>query len=235
MSIFSTVKLESQLAAIFYFNNLRFENIEFTSKGYLFEFSHQFPTNVTINSSTFTNIKSGSILVTSSNLKNTAMTTNVLIQNSIIDHIGQDSTSFINVNEGGRLFISSCSFTNMYTFQDGAVISAGFQKTMTVIYDSVFQNNTSKNGGVLNVVDESVIKCYNCTLSNNFALTSGVINVGQNGQFEFYNSKIFNNYANNNPVSLIFNTALDSVFDNTEIYGNRGLKNSEIVIEFGGI
>ena len=103
-----------------------------------------------------------------------------------------------------------------------------------MIQDSNFQNNTAKNGGVFSASEESVIKCYNCVINENFALTSGVINVGQNGQFEFYASRIFNNYANNNPVSLIFITALDSVFDFTEIYGNKGLKKSEIVNEFGG-
>ena len=122
----------------------------------------------------------------------------------------------------------------MYTFRDGAVISAGLQKTITVISNSIFQYNTAKNGAVFSVSKESVIKCYNCLFTNNFAKTSGVINVGQDGQFEFYSSKIFNNYANNNPVALLFNTALDSVFDNTEIFGNRGLKRSEIIAELGG-
>lgn len=49
----------------------------------------------------------------------------------------------------------------MYTYRDGAVISGGFQKTVTVIHDSVFQNNTAKKGGVFNVADQSVIKCFN--------------------------------------------------------------------------
>jgi len=127
MSLLSTTGLEYDVGVVFSYNNLTFDSIEFTTKGYLMELSHQLPSNVTINSSTFTNIKSGSILIVSSNLQNTVLTTNVLINDSKIDNIGQESTSFIDVNEGGRLFISSCNFTNMYTLRDGSVISAGLK------------------------------------------------------------------------------------------------------------
>ena len=233
MSILSTADLEFNVGLEFSFSNLSFDNIEFTSKGYLMELSHQLPTNLTISDSSFTNIQAGSILIVSSNLQNTQLTSNVHILNSEMNYIGEKSTSFINLKEGGRLFINSCNFTNLHTLRNGAVISAGFQKTKTVIYDSIFQNNTAKDGGVFSITEESVIKCYNCTLNNNFAITSGVVNVGQSGQSEFYGSRIFNNYANNNPVSLIFNTALDSIYDHTEVYSNRGLKRSEIITEFG--
>jgi len=106
MSIISLKKLESQLGLVFIFNNLWFDNIEFVSKGHLMELSQQFPVNVTIYDSTFTNIKSGSILIASSNLQNTVLTTNVNILNSTADNIGQVSSSFIEIKEGGRLVIN---------------------------------------------------------------------------------------------------------------------------------
>ena len=158
MSILSTADLEFDVGLEFSFINLSFDNIKFTTKGYLMKLSHQLPTNLTISDSSFTNIQAGSILIISSNLRNTLLTTNVHILNSKMNNIGQESTSFIDIKKGGRLFIYSCNFTNIHTLQDGAVIAAGFQKTVTVIYDSLFQNNTAKNGGVFSTSEESVIK-----------------------------------------------------------------------------
>ena len=106
MSIISLKKLESQLGLLFIFNNLRFDNIEFASRGYLMELSQQLPVNLTIYDSTFTNIRSGSILVASSHLQNTVLTTNVDILNSTADNIGQVSSSFIEIKEGGRLVVN---------------------------------------------------------------------------------------------------------------------------------
>ena len=226
--------LAYDLDIIFTFKQLDFKDIVFKSKGYLMKFGQQFPNNVTISDSIFKNISHGSILITSSNLQNDNLLTHVNFINIAVDTVEEDSNSFIDVKEGGRVYISSSNFTSMYSFQSGGVISGGTKETITVFEDSTFMNNAAFRGGVFHIEEESVIKCYNCTITENFAITSGVVNVFQNGKFEFYDSQIFNNYAHNNPVSQLLESALTSIIDRCEIYNNEDLDQAQLDTEFNG-
>ena len=67
--------------------------------------------------------------------------------------------------------------------------------------------------------------------TNNFASISGVIRVADNGYFEIYDSQIYNNYASQSPISELFNSAFESVIDNTTIYRNEALSYDEILSE----
>ena len=222
------------LDIVFTFKQLNFKGITFKSQGYLLNLGQQFPNNVTISDSTFKNISHGSILVTSSNLQNNVLLTHVNFINITVDDIEEDSTSFIEVKEGGRVHISSSKFINMHCFQTGGVIFGGSKATITIIRNSVFKNNVAVSGAVFQIEQESIIKCYNCTITENFALTSGVANVFQNGKFEFYDSQIYSNYAHNNPVSQLLESALTSIIDHCQIYQNVNLDKAQLDIEFNG-
>ena len=143
---------------IFSFNNLTFENIEFTTSGKILDFGHQLPKNLTISNSKFSNLKYGRITVQSSNLQSSDLKTYVDISNTVFDDIQQSSFSFINVLEGSVLHISNCSFTNMFSYSKGSVLTGGYRDSLTIISDSRFQNNTALKGGVLNVNEKSGVK-----------------------------------------------------------------------------
>ena len=234
-SILKTDGIEHDLNIVISYNNVSFTNIFFATTGFLFELDHQLPTNLTISNSSFKNVKQGNIKITSSNLQNTALLTSVHMLNVTVDNVQQDSQSFINVEEGGRLFISGSQFSNMYIYSDGGVISGGPKGTIITITNSLFQNNSAQNGGVFDAKEESVIKCYYCNITQNFGITSGVVNVAQNGYFEFYDSNIYNNYANSNPVSQLFDSAPISIISNCKIYQNQALTKSQINTEFNTI
>jgi len=230
-TMFTTEGLSYDINVIFSFSNLTYENIEFDTKGILFNLRHQLQSNLTISNSKFKNIKNGYICIESTNKQNTEILTNVVFINSEFDNIEQSSVSLIETEEGSRLFISHCSFSNIFSLSDGSVLTGGYRDTITIISDSTFNNNSAVNGGVINVQDGSVFKWFNWTISDNFAITSGVINVIQNGAFEFYQSFIFNNYAHNNPVSQLFDSPTESIISNTQIHNNVYISTSEIQTE----
>ena len=142
----------------FQFINITLIDIEYATRGFLGNLKHQLPTNLTLRDSHFINIKNGYMNFQSSNLQNTALTTNIVIINSEFDNIQEGSTSLIEVGEGSRLYISNCSFKNIHSFSDGSVLTGGYQNTVTSISDSTFNNNSAVSGGVLNIKDRSIVK-----------------------------------------------------------------------------
>ncbi|CAI2378198.1 unnamed protein product [Moneuplotes crassus] len=231
-SIIKTEGIEYNLDLSLNFDNLSFSEILFNSRGNLLDLDQQLPTNLTISNSRFTNIQQGIINIASSNIENTALLTNVYLKNISASQIQQNEASFLNVLQGGRLHISDSSFTGMYTYQDGSVLTGGSSSTITMIHNSTFQNNYALNGGVFNVKEQSTIKLYSCNITDNFAITSGVINVVSNGQFKIYDSYIYNNYANVNPVSQLLDTAKMSLTSNTKIYSNNVFSKANLTLEF---
>ena len=118
------------------------------------------------------------------------------------------------------------------SLSEGAVISSNVRQTMTLITDTDFVNNTALQGGVFNIKDESLIKCYNCVFVSNFASASGVVRVIDNGYYEIYDSQMSFNFACQSPISELFDSAFLSVIDNTTISFNDVLTYDEILIEF---
>ena len=80
------------------------------------------------------------------------------INDTVFDNINDKFNSFISINQGGQLEINNCSFTNIVSYRDGAVIKAGARQTVTLISDTSFVNNSAIQGGVLSVQEESAIK-----------------------------------------------------------------------------
>ena len=213
-------------------SDIMFSNISFLTTGTLIECKQQLPTYLTIINSQFTDLTAAKLVVKSLNTQSTNLTTLVQINDTIFNSIDDRFNSFINVNEGGQLEINNWTFTNIVSYQDGAVINAGARQTTTIITESTFMNNTAIQGSVFSIQDESVIKWYSCTFSNNFASVSGIVRVAENGYFEIYSSQIYNNYASQSPISELLDNAVTSVIDNTRIHSNEALTNDEIVNEF---
>ena len=126
--------------------------------GTLIECKHQLPTYLTITNSQFTDLSAALILIESSNTQDSNLTTLVQINNTVFDNIDEKFNSFISINQGGQLEINNCSFTNIVSYRDGAVIKAGTRQTVTLITDTKFFNNSAIQGGVFSIEEESVIK-----------------------------------------------------------------------------
>ena len=117
------------------------------------------------------------------------------------------------------------------SLSEGAVINAGTRQTVTLVTNTDFINNTAIKGGVLNVEDESVVKCVDCVFANNFASVSGVARVIENGHYEIYSSQIYKSYASQSPISEMFDSVFASVIGNTTMYNNIALTEQEIIKE----
>lgn len=133
--LFGTFRIEYDLDIQISYNNISFDGISFENTGYLFEFNHQLPKNLTLSNSVFSDIQQGVINIASSNSEDTSLMTNVFLDNLTVSGIQANLASFINIEQGGRLHISNSSFTNMYSLQDGGVLTAGFTDTITEIHD----------------------------------------------------------------------------------------------------
>ncbi|CAI2370008.1 unnamed protein product [Moneuplotes crassus] len=231
-SLIKLNQLHSSSQVEFFFEDLTFSNIKFTTIGYLLKLDHHLPANLTLKNCVFSKISNGIILITNPRKNDKDIFTHVDMYNVTVDNVQQSKSSFILVREEAKLSISNSNFTNVSALASGSVINGGSSKTETVIENSLFQNNTAQKGGVFYVSDQSSILCRNCILTNNYAITSGVIEVTLGGYFEFYSSHIYTNYANSEPITLILDSAEQSIVNNCSIYGNEALSKTQISEEF---
>ena len=142
----------------FTYQNLSFTDITFPIKGYLMQLNHQLPHNVTITDIEFSQIKNGIIWMSTPDSSDSTILTHVQVTNISVDSVEQESRSFFLIEEQAQLIISEGTFTNMFTYADGAVIKGSASRTSVIIEHSTFTNNTAQNGGVFSVSDQSSIK-----------------------------------------------------------------------------
>ena len=221
--LINTEGVEVDEDLILKFENIAFSNVSFYTVGSLISFGHQLPNTLQMDNLTLTNIVAGRLHVESTNQQNTNLLTQVSINNSTFDNINDQFSSLIITEQGSRLNVTSSSFTNIYTFEEGAVVFAGPTGTEVNFFDTVFQNNSAVTGALFHIESESVVRCYNCTMTDNAAFVSTIADVANNGYFEFYRSRIYNNYAYQIPVTEILDSRLVSVIDSCEMYSNHDL------------
>ena len=164
-----------------------FSDITFERGGNLILFGHQQSDALVFKNSTFHKVVNGGINIESFDKQAAENLSKIKMTDIIVADIEAQDTRFILVQEGGYLEVYSSQFMHVSNTLTGAVIYGGYQKTTTLIYDSLFTNNTSIDGAVFNIESESVIKCTNCTFQYNFAIGSGVIKANDDGYYEFYN------------------------------------------------
>ena len=140
------------------FHNLVFRNITSSTSVNLLYLQHFLPTKVVVRDSFFENISSAGITIGSFLTHNELLKTRVLFENNRIDQFSSNSASFISAYESTILEINNCSFSNMHTRGQGAVVTAGEKLAEVTISDSVFQNNSAVDGSVFNIQSESMLK-----------------------------------------------------------------------------
>ena len=223
--------LESQQDVSFVINNVKYNNITFLTQGNIMKLEHQLLNQLVIENSSFSNITSGIIYIKSANKQMLSIPTGVKFVNSTFTLINSQYGSLISINEGGQLVITGCTFSQITCLEEGSVIYSGFQRTTTSIYSSTFVNNTSVQGGVFIVDNESAIKIYNSSLSYNFGVVSGVIQASNNGYFEIYGSHIHHNYAISSSVSQIFDVVTTPIIDSSQFNDNIVIDSTSLTSE----
>ena len=103
-------------------------------------------------------INSGKITVESSNQKSNDLFTYVNIQDSEFDTINDQYSSLIITGNGARLNVTNSSFTNIYTYEEGAVVYAGSTATQVNFHDVIFINNSAVTGALFHIETESVVR-----------------------------------------------------------------------------
>ena len=213
-------------------NQISISNISFSRSGNLFNFQHQTTDAIVISNMNISNVVYGSIFIKSFDLSGNNGNTKVAFYKMNAQNIDGQFESLISLEEGAEIEIIESTFSFISNVIGGSVLHAGYKNAIAEIYDSVFSNNTSTEGGVFLTQSESVIRLYNCTWTNNFAVGSGVIKAESNGYYEIYNSHINNNYGLYAAVSEIFSTNIQSVINNSTIINNIALTSEYIQNEF---
>ena len=213
------------------FNKLTFTNITFNQGGNLINFGQQMATQIALNDLVFTAITAGSFTLKSFNL-DVDYETKILIQNGYFDEVSSEAESIFILNQGANLIIKNSTFNQISCTDTGGIINAGYQNTITSIYDSSFTNNTSITASLFVIESGSAIKLYNWRIFQNFAIKIGLIDVRDDGYFEIYGSSIYQNYAMKNIIAEIISSSSYSIVDNSYLYNNVIVEKGDIVSEF---
>ena len=187
---------------------------------------------IIISNSNFSNLTSAIISADSSGAGSTGLLMKANFVNCVFNQINEKYNSLFNTKNEAVLEFTNSTFTNIYSYEEGAVLYAGFEKTSVSFTNWVFQNNSAVQGTIFVIEFESFVKWTNCTFVNNFSITNTIFMTSLNGYFEFYNSSIYNNYAINNPVGEILDSANLWIISNVTVYGNQALTVSDISTEF---
>ena len=216
------------------FQNFTFINIDFMLGGNLIKYSQLLSNSFELTNSSFSNITGGRINIESFTADTNGLTTKVLMTNIDADNINSEYGSFIELQTGADVNIVNSRFTNIDSYEKGSVIFASFELTNTVIQNSVFENNTSINGGAIYIEQQSRVECTNWTFINNFAVEGGVVSTADNGMFVFINSMFQNNQAESGIIANIYDSALISSFVNSTIQDNTFVSKDMIIEEISG-
>jgi len=197
----------------FEFSNLTFTDIFFTSSGNLFNLGHFMTNRIIIRDSTFSNLTSAHIQIGDGSSQLGTLKSKVKIMDSQFSDIYSGKSSFILANTNADAEITNCSFSQMITLGNGAVLTAGSTNAQVFISDSTFTDNSAVEGSTFSIESQSLVRCTNCNISNNFAVSSGVARIETSGYFEFYSSTISNNFAMNYLISVLLDSVNVSLFN----------------------
>ena len=213
-------------------NNLNFNGIRFAKFGNLLSLKHKLASPVVLSNSTFTNLTSSLLTIESPGELTTGLFTYVQISNWKFDQINDQYSSLLTINNKALVEVSFSNFTNIYTYEEAAILYAGFEKSSISFSYWLFLNNSAAEGTIFVIESESVVKWSNCTFTQNFGITGTIFKTSTNGYFQFENSTITENYAINNPVGELLDGANLWVINNSFISFNQVMSIDIIKSEF---
>ena len=147
--------------------------------------------------------------------------------NNVID--GKNKYNFIDIQgiqkpiNGLNLTIANTTFQNFKTDTDGgSVININMTSGELNIENSIFNNNTAKNGGAIQVTKLNTINIFNSVFNNNTAQKDGgAIVIYSNQNANIFNSTFVENQARNGGATYIINKRTD--IRNSNFVSNKAL------------
>ena len=219
-SLIDTSNIKSNESVSFAFINIIFSNISFDIIGNLLQLKHHIPIPISIINSSFTNLTSSVIVVGSLGSESSSLNTKINFENWTFASINTKYGSMINTENNAVVTINNSKFTNIFTYEEAAILYAGFQKTSVSFTNCIFQNNSAVEGTLFVIQSESVVICTNWTITNNFGVTNAIVETSTNGYFMFYNSVFSENYAINYPFGELLDGANLWIISNSSILNN---------------
>ena len=230
-SLIDTSNIKSNESVSFAFINIIFSNVSFVTIGNLFLLKHHIPVSISIINSSFTNLTSSVITVDSLGSENISLNTKISFDNWTFSNINTKFGSMINTENNAVVTIKNSKFTNIFTYEEAAILYAGFQKTSVSFTNCIFQNNSAVQGTLFVIQSESVVVCTNWTIINNFGVTNAIVETSTNGYFMFYNSVFSENYAINYPFGELLDGANLWIISNSSILNNEALSVDSVKYE----
>ena len=157
-NLISTEGIEIEGNLVITLSQITFHQVSFYTTGNLISFGHQLPNYVEVIGLVMTNITAGGLHIESTNKQLTDILTLVHIQDSTFDNIDDQYSSLIITGQGGKLNVTNSSFTNIYTYEEGAVVFAGKTTTEVNFHDVILINNSAVTGALFHVESESVVR-----------------------------------------------------------------------------
>ena len=217
---------------VFTFQNSKFTNIHFDYNGRLFLLKQRLLTPVIISNSTFENLTSAIINLDPFEVHDDSIVAIINLEDCTFNNINSAFDSFIVGHEVGYIYIDRWSFTNMYSYESGAIFYGKLDEVHVFAKNSIFKNNTAVQGSIFIFEEFAEVIITNWTFENNFALQSGIGDVRSSSVLEFINCTIKNNFAIANPISVIYEGYSILTFNNCLISNNIALTKEQVLAEF---
>lgn len=100
---------------------------------------------------------------------------------------------------------------------------------------SLIQENSGVYGPIFMIESRAVIECTNCTIRSNFGILEGLFLVTSSGVLRIHDSQIYQNYCIEDVLGKIMLSVEPSIINNTEIYGNKVIENTNLPSEISNI
>ena len=213
------------------FKNWTFSNIHFDYYGKLFLVQQRLLTPVLVLNSIFTNLTSATIKISPFGDYDEGIASMLNFEDCTFNNINSGFSSFITGYDSAHINIDRWIFTNMHSYESGAVFSGKFDKVHGDIKNSIFKNNTALRGSIFIFEEFADVTITNCTFENNFALQSGVGDVRSSSVLEFINCTISNNYAIAYPISAIYEGYSSLTLNNWSISNNLAITKDQVLNE----
>lgn len=135
--VFDSFKTEGDFQILI--ENVTMTSLNFTRMGFMFKFTQQTTMPVLMKNCYFYNNYGSSIYIESADTFDTSIQTKIEMTNITAENITPYLNSFIHINQGGNLAIYDSLFKRIDNIDRGAVLNAGYQNSVTTVYNTRFE------------------------------------------------------------------------------------------------
>jgi hypothetical protein len=145
----------------FVFNNLHFDGLDFVDNGYLFYAAHRLLNTVVIDNSTFSNIKSGRIVIDELSGDDIDLTSTTSFMRTEFSFVVSDLEPLIALQGDLTLHIDECIFSNLTSTHDKGGLLNIVADAKVDITNTDFQYNSGIMASIFNIQLFGGISCTN--------------------------------------------------------------------------